>query len=313
MAHVKTTLLLAALLTALLAVGGVLAAPARASEDTPYDIRDRIETIERQKLELVKTLALIYEARGDKDKATEYTYQAFMIDASDDVLAAKLLDLMRRNERWAEMIAIYERLIEERPGRSQDYMLDLSTCYFKLDQADKALQVLDQYKREYADYVETYLKLASIYGENGRLDKAAGVLEEAAAHAEFGKQYKVHWQLGIVYVELDKIEDAIGAYEKALDLVEPGSDRNAINNRLIALYKQADKIEDVIQKRENEIEAIDAKLVKLYWAEAAKHEEAERFADAIKLYRKIVALAPESEQGKAAAAKIEELTPKVPQ
>jgi tetratricopeptide (TPR) repeat protein len=211
------------------------------------------------------------------------------------------------------MIAIYERLIEERPGRSQDYMLDLSTCYFKLGQSDKALAVLDQYKREYADYVETYLKLATIYADNGHLDKAAGVLEEAAANAEFGKQYKVHWQLGIVYVELDRIEDAIGAYEKALDLVEPGSDRNAINSRLIALYKQANKIEDIIQKRENEIEAIDAKLVKLYWAEAGKHEQAEQFAEAIKLYRKIVALAPESEQGKAAAAKIEDLTPKVPQ
>lgn len=309
MSHTMNVLLIA---TLLVAAGLVAAAPAWASEDTPYDIRDRIEAIERQKLELVKTLALIYEARGDKDKATEYTYQAFMLDAGDEVLAAKLLDLMRKNERWKEMIAIYERLIDEHPGRGQDYMLDLSTCYFKLGQGEKALQVLDRYKREYADYVETYLKLATTYADNGSLDKAAGVLEEAAAHPEFGKQYKVHWQLGIVYVELGKTEEAIGAYEKALDLVEPGSDRNAINSRLIALYKEANKIEDVIQKRENEIEAIDAKLVKLYQAEAEKQEQAGQFAEAIKLYRKIAALAPDSEQGKAAAAKIEELTPKVP-
>jgi hypothetical protein len=89
MSHTVTALLL----PTLLAAGLVAAAPARAIEDTPYDIRDRIETIERQKLELVKTLALIYEARGDKDKATEFTYQAFMLDATDEVLAARLLDL----------------------------------------------------------------------------------------------------------------------------------------------------------------------------------------------------------------------------
>ncbi|MBN1918289.1 MAG: tetratricopeptide repeat protein [Verrucomicrobia bacterium] len=307
MSHTITALLF----VTLLAVGLVVAAPARASEDTPYDIRDRIAEIERQKLELVKTLALIYEARDDQTKAAEYTYQAFMLDATDEVLAAKLIDLMRKNERWTEMIAIYERLIEERPGQSQEYLLDMSTCYFKLAQSDKAFAVLDQYKREYADYVETYLKLATVYADAGSLDKAAGVLQEAAVHREFGKQYKVHWQLGIVYVELDKIEEAISAYEKALDLVEPGSDRNAINSRLIALYKQADKIEDVIQKRETEIDEIDAKLVKLYWAEAEKHEQAERFLEAIKLYRKIGALAPDSDKGKAAAAKIEELTPKV--
>jgi tetratricopeptide (TPR) repeat protein len=309
MSHTTTALLLALLLAA----GFIAVAPAKASEDTPYDIRDRIEEIERQKLELVKTLALIYEARGDKDKATDYTYQAFMLDATDEVLAAKLLDLMRKNERWNEMIAIYERLIQERPGRGQEYMLDLTSCYFKLGQDEKADEVLDRYKREYADYVETYLKLATLYADNGNLDKAAAVLEEAAAHPEFGKQYKIHWQLGIVDVDRGEIEEAINAYEKALDLVEPGSDRNAINSRLIALYKQADKIEDVIQKRENEIEAIDARLVKLYWTEAEKHEAAERFAEAIKLYRKIVALAPDSDKGKSAAAKIEELTPKVQQ
>ena len=67
----------------------------------------------------------------------------------------------------------------------------------------------------------------------------------------------------------------------------------------------------MIAERERKIEEIDARLVKLYWAEAAAHEKAEEFAEAVKYYRKVIALAPDSEQGKAAAAKVDELSSKV--
>ncbi len=286
------------------------ALPAPAAEESIGDIRDRIAETERKKLELVKTLALIFEARGEQDKATAYTYQAFMLDATDDALAAKLLDLLRRGERWADMIPIYERLIDERPGRSQQYLLELGKCHFKMGQAERALGVLEQYRKEYAEYQETYLKLASILADNGHMPKAAAVLEEAVA-GRFKKHYKVHWQLGIVYVELGETEKAIEAYETALDLVEPGSDRNAINSRLISLYKKADRIDEVIEKREREIEEIDTRLVTLYWAEAQRHEKAGRLGEAVEFYRKIVALAPDSDKGKAAAAKVAELSPRL--
>ncbi|GAG06612.1 unnamed protein product, partial [marine sediment metagenome] len=267
------------------------AAPAADSPESIGDLRDRIAETERKKLELVKTLALIFEARGDQEKAIAYTYQAFMLDATDEALATKLLELLRTRDRWSEMIPIYERLIDERPGRSQQYLLELGTCHFKVGDADRALEVLDRYRKEYAEYEATYLKLASVLADNGHMPKAAAILEEAVA-GDFKGHYKMHWQLGIVYVELGETLKAIGAYEAALDLVEPGSDRNAINSRLISLYKKADRIDEVIAKREREIEEIDARLVKLYWAEAEAHEKAERFAEAVEFYRKIVALAP---------------------
>jgi tetratricopeptide (TPR) repeat protein len=277
-----------------------LPAPAADSSESIGDIRDRIAATERKKLELIRTLALIYETRGEQDKAIAYTMQAFMLDASDEALAAKLLDLLRRGERWADMIPIYERLIEERPG----------ACYFKTGNEKRALEVLDEYRTEYADYEETYLKLASVLADNGHMPKAAAILEEAVAD-KFKDHYKLHWQLGTVYIELGEIEKAIKAYEAAFDLVEPGSDRNAIHSRLISLYKQSDRIDEVIAEREQEIGQIDAELVKLYWAQAAAHEKAAEFADAVEYYRKVVALAPDSEKGKAAAAKVAELSPKL--
>jgi len=286
------------------------ATPSAAATESIGDLHDRISETEQKKLELVKTLALIFEARGDADKALTYTRQAFMLDPTDEALAQKLLDLLRKDERWADMVPVYQRLIDESPSRSQQYLIELGACHFKTGEAERALEVLEQYRKEYADYEETYLKLAELLGDNGRLEKAATIVEEAVA-GRFKKHYKMHWQLGIIYVELGETEKAIGAYEAALDLVGQGSDRNAINSRLISLYKKADRIDEVIEKREHEIEEIDARLVKMYWTEAQEQEQAERIADAIALYRKIVALAPDSDTGKAAAAKVAELSPKL--
>jgi len=290
-------------------VAAVLASapPAAATEESIADIRDRIAETKQKKLELLKTLALIYEARGDQDKAIEYTTQAFMLTAADEVLAKRLLDMLRAGERWADMIPIYEYLVDEHPGSSQQYMRRLAECHFKTGQADAAVEILDRYRKDFADYQQTFLDIAELLADNGQAERAASLLEEAIA-GRFKEHYKLHWQLGLVYIELGETNKAIGAYEAALDLAEPGRDHDAINSRLIQLYKEADTLDEVIERREREIEQLDSRLVGLYWDKATRHEGAGETAEAVDLYRKIVAVAPESEQGKAAAAKVAELT-----
>ena len=283
-------------------------APVAATTEEPIaDIRDRIAETKQKKLELLKTLALIYEARGDQDKAIEYTSQAFMLTAADEVLAKKLLDMLRAGERWADMIPIYEYLVDEHPGSSQQYMRRLAECLFKIGQTDDALEILNRYRKDFADYQQTFLDVAELLADNGQAERAATLLEEAIG-GRFKEHYKLHWQLGLVYIELGETGKAIEAYEAALDLVEPGRDRDAINGRLIQLYKEADKLDEVIERRERQIEELDARLVDLYWDKATRHEEAGETDEVVELYRKIVALAPESERGTAAATKVAELT-----
>jgi len=305
-----TRLITACVLAGIVGVLGLAPRQGAAAEASIGELRDRIVETERKKLELVKTLALIFETRGDQEKALAYSREAFMLDPSNETLARKLLGLLRQDERWSEMIPIYERLVDERPGQSQQYLLELGTCHFKVGQAERALEVLEQYRKEYADNEDTYLSLARLLSDNGRLAEAATLLEEAVAD-RFKDHYKLHWQLGIVYVNLAETEKAIEAYEAALDLVEPGFDRREINNHLIALYKQAEQINELIKKREREIEDIDSRLVEFYWAEATEHEEAGRLQEALFVYGKIVALSPESDKGKAAAAKVDELRSKL--
>jgi tetratricopeptide (TPR) repeat protein len=281
-----------------------------AAEESIGELRDRITEAEQKKLELVKTLALIYETRGEQDKAIACLREAFVLNPDDDALAQKLLDLLRQGQRWAEMVPIYERLIDEQPGRSQQYLLALGQCHFKLDQPERALEVLAQYRKENGDKAETYLSLGAVLSNNGHLAEAAALLEEGVAGA-FKDNYRLRWQLGVVYARLEQTDKAIGAYEAALGLVGAGSDRSTINSQLIALYKKADRMDELIAKREKEIKGIDDQLVKLYWDTAQRQEQAGETAQAVEFYRKIVALAPESETGKQAAAKVAELSPKV--
>ncbi len=300
----------AVLILGVLAVLSALAPPpATAAGESIGELRDRITETERKKLELVRTLALIAEARGDDEQAIAYSRQAFMLDPTDETLARKLLGLLRRDERWADMVPIYERLIDEHPGRSQQYLLELARCHFKTGDADRALEVLEQCRKEDPDSEETYIEIAKLLGDNARLADAAAMLEQAVA-ARFKKSYKLHARLGLIYIELGQTDKAIQAHEAAFDLVDRGAERDEIQSRLISLYKKADRIDEIVAKREGEIEQIDAQLVELYWTEAARHEKAGRLDEAVRFYRNIVALAPDSDKGKAAAAKLTEIAPK---
>jgi tetratricopeptide (TPR) repeat protein len=308
-ARAPLAIVASAVLSALAVLSAAAVLGAAAAGESIGDLRDRITETERKKLDLVRTLALIAEARGDDEQAIAYTRQAFMLDPADEALARKLLALLRQGERWADMVPIYERLTDEHPGRSQQYLLELSRCHFKTGDAERALEVLEQYRKEYADSEETYLEIAKLLGDNARLADAAAMLEKAIA-GRFKKHYKMHARLGLIYIELGRTDKAIETHEAAFDLVKQGTERSAIQSRLISLYKKADRIDEIVAKRRREIEQIDAQLVELYWTGATQHEKAGRLDEAVRFYRNIVALAPDSEKGKAAAAKLTEISPK---
>jgi len=63
-----------------------------------------------------------------------------------------------------------------------------------------------------------------------------------------------------------------------------------------------------LQEKTESLKAIDRRLAELYWQKALQEEQAGNVDAALTLYRKIISLVPDSERGKAAETKIQELS-----
>jgi tetratricopeptide (TPR) repeat protein len=238
---------IAHLLLGIIAASCLVAHPAAAADEPTGDLPERIAELEHKRLEMVKLLALTLDGLGQPEKAIPLLSKAYRLDPTDEVLARRLVDLLQRGERWTEMIPIFERLLDDHPDHRQRYLPRLARCYFKTGQEQRALEVLDEYRREYADVERTYVRIAEALGDNGHLAEARVLLEKAAAD-RFKDNHVILTQLGTVYAKLDENEKAIKTYEAALKLVGSGSERQAINNALIAVCEKTGSL-DVIAER----------------------------------------------------------------
>ncbi len=285
---------------------GTVAEEEFGKEESIGDIKEKIEKAETEKLDIVKTLAAIYEINENMDKAIQYYQLAFDLSKDDKAISDKLLNLYNQKKMWKEMIPIYEYLVESNPRKNQSYLTQLADCYFKINQDDKAVEVFKKYLDEYSEYEETYYAIADILLQHKKFEQAAEVYQKAV-EGHFPDKYKMHWSLAKIYIQLEKYDKALKAYEEAKKYVPGGYDKQQIEAELIQLYKKADVIDKVIKEKENEIKEIDKKLIELYWQEAREKEDGDDIESALKYYRKIVTIAPDTEKGKAAAKKIEEL------
>ena len=285
---------------------GTVAEEVLGKEESIGDIKEKIEKAEAEKLDIVKTLAAIYQINENIDKAIQYYQLAFNLSKDDKAISDKLLDLYNQKKMWREMIPIYEYLAESNPRKNQYYLKQLGDCYFKINQDDRAIEVFKKYLDEYSEYEETYYSIGDILFQHKKFEEAAKVYQKAI-EGGFSDKYKVHWSLAKIYMQLEKYDRALKAYESAKKYVSKGYDRQQIEAELIQLYKKTDIIDKVIKEKENEIKEIDKKLIDLYWQEAREKEDGNEIESALKYYRKIVTIAPDSEKGKAAAKKIEEL------
>src|SRR5437867_396724 len=71
------------------------------------------------------------------------------------------------------------------------------------------------------DYTDAYVGLANLYMSAGQLPKAQEVMAKAAA--QFGEDAKIQHQVGVVYFNMGKYDEALAALKKAesLDAANP--------------------------------------------------------------------------------------------
>ncbi len=165
-------------------------------------------------------LAHLYEKMGQEAQADQL-YQTLQAQAPRDINLRLRLALVyeKRGDEARFLDLLSEILRLDPPARTRRWVLDklgLSRAEALLaeDKVDEVLPILEHVRSLAPDAARVHFSLGVIYQRQGRYGKAEGlyrrVLELDEGHLEARRR------LGQVYIELGRVEEAIGQYEEVL-------------------------------------------------------------------------------------------------
>lgn len=121
---------------------------------------------------------------------------------------------------------------------------ELGLAYFSREMHAEAEACFIEAIRLQPDLSEARMNLGTLYIATGRFEEAAVLLEQVATDPLYHRPYRAFNNLGIVYSELGRNEDAITAYRQSLKLA-PGFCQAHFNLAAVlqdeGRYPQADK------------------------------------------------------------------------
>jgi tetratricopeptide (TPR) repeat protein len=295
-------------LTLCLVTVGLLFAPlfSFGSEDEVSTLRERIDLAERERAELCKVLGAIYEEVGDTDNAIRIYRMGFQVSPDDVFLCNKLKELCTKEERWGELVLVYESLVNGNPGANESYMKKLAECHLNMGDYEDGVRVMGELLDEYGDTAADYRDAGQMLMTFEQYEAAAGICRKGIEKQPDGSR-DLYCMLGRALAKAEKYAEAVVAYEQAIQRSSSERDKRILEEELVELCKDKPVIEEILKERKESLESMDQRLAELYWQKAEQEEKGGNPEAAVALYRKIALLVPDSEKGKAAQEKTEGL------
>lgn len=278
------------------------------TEESVYEIRQKVERAQKERLELLKLLGAIYKEIDKPDEAIEMFKKALDMDPSDNELFKIVLEQYQKSQNWDELIPIYQQLLDKYKGDNAEYYQKLLELYIKTNQDDKTFETVEKYLNEHNGKEETYIYAADIYLIKDKNDDAIRVVTSGIA--KFPKSVSLQAKAADIYTKIEDYPKALECLETARSLTTNADVKNNIERRLIYLYEKADIINEIITRKTSELQNVESELKDLYVKQAKNKEESGRYADAVAIYKKLQLLAPDTPEGTLAVKKIKELQEK---
>ena len=278
------------------------------TEESVYEIRQRVERAQKERLELLKILGAIYKEIDKPDEAIEMYKKALDMDPSDNELFKIVLDQYQKNQNWHELIPIYQQLIDKYKGDNAEYYQKLVELYIKTGRDDKTFETVESYLNEHNGKEETYIYAIDVYIIKDKNDEA--LRTATSGIAKFPKSVNLQIKASDIYTRMENYTKALECLETAKSLTTNAEIKNSVERRLMHLYEKADIVKEIIARKTSELQNIESELKDLYLKQARNKEESGRYADAIAIYKKLRLLAPDTPEGTLAVKKIKELQEK---
>jgi len=177
-------------------------------------------------------LAWIYAKRGDYDKAIDACNQAIKLEPNSAIVyygIGRIYAMIGNNEKALES---FKKAIELKSDLPEAYLFLGMTCT-ELGNIQQAIQSYNDGLLFDRSYAELYFFLGGAYDESGQYKKASEALETAIKFYNLDvKEVKtrahgmgirpdmanIHCILGVCYLRLNKLSDALYMFNKAIEI-----------------------------------------------------------------------------------------------
>ena len=161
-------------------------------------------------------LGRIHLTRGNMDLASAAFERALSIDPNDAVAHQSMAGVYSRQGRFEDAEASYRKALALAPDR----VTILSSYAIFLSDQTRFEESIQQYRkiiRLAPDHYAALVNMASVLTDTGDLSAAIFMYERAI---EIRPSYMGFSNLGTAYTRVERYDDAVGAYQKAIELDE---------------------------------------------------------------------------------------------
>ncbi|MGC8877733.1 MAG: tetratricopeptide repeat protein [Anaerolineae bacterium] len=193
--------------------------------------------------EILRILGHLYSQLGDRNNALRFYQRAIQVDPADAQTVIDLGDEYVAMGDWASAAESYRRALYIDPQNARAHS-NLAYCYARMGRLEEAIQE-NQIVLQIApdDYISRR-NLVLLYRDTGRIEQAiqeAQPLPGQTPQKELGPTWML---LGELYQTAGRVDEAIAAYEKA---IEAQPDLSGAYAALGALYFEQARLQDALR------------------------------------------------------------------
>ena len=190
-----------------------------------------------------------YQKAGRIGDALELAQKYIDADAAVGVHYSRLAKLYAADGQVDAAITHYKKAVELTPGDGRVYQ-ELGQLYLRkndLDAAEKAFQEALQYASHDGERHNIERQLMNLYRRQGKLEE---MLKEAEAKGVL--TYEMQMEQARNYSNQGKLDEAVSAYKKALEMTTREWERENAERQLMNLYRRQGTLEEVLKEAEKQ-------------------------------------------------------------
>jgi tetratricopeptide (TPR) repeat protein len=229
--------------------------------------------------------------RGFPDQLEQIigAYQTMLLQRPDDPSIPRILGNIYSRIGQREEAVRYFRMAAERGDTDVQTLLAIGSEYQAMEDFAQAVATYQQVLQLEPNNVEAHINLGYCYWRLGRVDDA--VQENRLAIQLAPNDYRGHLNLVLLYRDTGRITEAVESAQRLPD-VAPASERGKVWTLLGDLYQTAGRPDDAIAAYEQALQ-ISPDLVQVYGALGTLYLQQNRPADALRVYQQLAERTPD--------------------
>ena len=247
-----------------------------------------------------RAFAKEYMDRGETEQAIEIYEQIVKAMPEDLESRAQLATLYSRQNLHDKAIDTWKVLLETDPENTK-YQDGLVNSYQSSGQIDAALAFAQQYIDANPEIGAHYARLAKLHKDESQVDEAITAYQKAIELAPGNA--KMYQELAELYLRKDDLTSAEKAFQAAIRYTGQEWDRRNLERKLIGLYHQQGKLEEMLQKAETE----GTLTFEMQKERASRYEENGALEKAVSAYKKALDMTTQRYEREDITAKLMEL------